>query len=139
MLRKLVFALLFTLVLLLPGVAQAQAEPIYGVFFCQYAGTYCPQADNVHIVYLNHATKDVTDEVFGTSYDQAAIQGCSPYLKPGQTLYLVRYRQDVSGNWVAWCYTDPNNYVSIPGAQFGQSTIDAAVARAKAIVYPGYQ
>jgi len=136
MLRKLVIGLLFTLVLLLPGVAHAQAQPIYGVFFCQAPGTYCPQADNVHIVYLNHATKDVTDEVFGTSYDQAAIAGCDRYVS---TLYLVRYRQDVSGNWVAWCYTDPNNYVSIPGAQFGESTIDAAVARAKAIAYPCYQ
>ena len=134
MLKKLFVGALLLLSLLVPGVAHAQANtPIYGVFFCQYAGTYCPQADNVHIVYLNHQFVDVTDEVFGTSYDQAAIAGCDRYV---QTLYLVRYRQDITGAWVAWCYTDPNNYVSIPGAEFGQSVIDAAVARAKQIVYP---
>lgn len=123
-------ALILLLLLFFVGAQQVQActsGPIYGIWF------YQPPTDDVHIVYLNHQTMDVTNETFGLSYTDAATQGC---VSAGvQTLYLVRYRQDIGASWTVWCYSDPLNYISIPGSVFGQATIDAAVARAKVIVY----
>jgi len=101
------------------------SQPIYGLYFCQ-------NVDDVHIVYWNHQVTDVTNEYFGTQYTDAATQGCLNYV---QTLVLVRYRQDPMTGWTVECWTDPNDFVSVPGSEFGQDVIDAAVARAQQIVY----
>ena len=109
-----------------PTSTGGNSQPIYGLFFYQ-------TMDDVHIVYYNHQYTDGTDEYFGTSYNSAAVAGCASYV---QSPYLVRYRLDPVGTYTALCYSDPNNYVSVPGTQFGMDTINAAVARARQIVYP---
>src|SRR5438105_12306600 len=114
--RKLSFPLiaLFLALLSLPGLippVQAASQPIYGLWFSQ------PPTDNVKIVYLNHQEDNVTDEAFGTSYTDAARSGCLRYV---QTLYLARYRGDPTGGWTVLCYSDPQTYVSVKGAVFGQ-------------------
>lgn len=105
---------------------KESSDPIFGLYFCQ-------NVDAVHIVYINHQVTDVTDETFGTDYTDAATAGCLQYV---QTLVMVRYRQGLDSSWVVDCYYDPaGDFVSIPGSEFGQSTIDAAVCRAQQIVY----
>ena len=106
--------------------AHAASEPIYGIWFYQ-------QQDEVKIVAYNHVDTDVTDEEFGTQYTDAATQGCTNQGYPPQ--YLVRYRQEPDGTWVVYCYSDETAYVVIAGVIFGQATIDAAVCRARQIVY----
>lgn len=102
--------------------------PIFGIYFCQ------PPIDDVHIVYLNHLSEDVSNEVFGTTYTDAAQQGCLRFPNV-PTLFLVRYRHDSGTTWSVLCYTDPNNYVLVSGVDFGMSVILAACAQAQQIVY----
>lgn len=126
----LLFACLLMLLCMPVLVAPAHAQsnhPILGLWF------YQPPTDTVLIVSQNHAHTTVSDVTFGTQYTDAATQGCINQGYP--PVYLVRYRQDPITGWVVYCYTSQMSYIVISGAQFGQGTIDAAVARAQQIVY----